>query len=401
MPDLRSLTSRQPLQIIHARSPQREEEESDDEDESQIPIIAKGDSEVGGGSGSGNGQNAMNEENVADEGIAQISSGAQDMHVDVGGATALHDAEVGGGSDNGQDAMNGEKVADERGSGYVVGATVDHHANGTTGEGPEIRKRVLDAEVGLDLNISKGDSATWVANQDGRGTETQKNDDDPNKSEGAIGATQKEQEVADQETDVTLTDSSSKSIENHERSGKDDRGMDVDHDSSTLARLSDSEGEDRVTRSSARKRKTPPPPPKPNDGGRRQPLKKMKKKQMPECKPKEQSKLKQQSQESHIPMLNYFEEIETRGGSRLVDMYDLTQVMVCLSTFPANLGIAELTSQKEPAEPDIEKRTEVSNSRLVQSKELVLISHREKLRVHQSSSMVLEEKPFYIRLPSM
>lgn len=64
------------------------------------------------------------------------------------------------------------------------------------------------------------------------------------------------------------------------------------------------------TWSSGRKQNTPPPSLLPSP--------------MPKPKPKPKPKLKPQheAQKSMIPMLNYFKEIETKGGSRIVDIYD-------------------------------------------------------------------------------
>jgi hypothetical protein len=71
---------------------------------------------------------------------------------------------------------------------------------------------------------------------------------------------------------------------------------------------------------SGRKQKTPPPIPEPR------PMKKLKHK--PTLKEssqvqKDESDRKQKTQPKHS-MLNYFEEIEINGGSRLVYIHDLT-----------------------------------------------------------------------------
>lgn len=84
-------------------------------------------------------------------------------------------------------------------------------------------------------------------------------------------------------------------------------------------------------RASTRKRKTLPTSKR--EGGDSKPRlgSKGKSKPKPRTKKLAQSKSKAPSQDhEHTGMLNYFEEIEIDGGSRLVDIYDLTQAMVCL-----------------------------------------------------------------------
>ena len=86
-------------------------------------------------------------------------------------------------------------------------------------------------------------------------------------------------------------------------------------------------------RHSTRKRKTPPLSQAQKVTRAKPPFKQPKRKSKLRTLAKPKLKLKSQSMDSHdIPtMLNYFEEIEFKGGSRIVNMYDLTsQVMVCL-----------------------------------------------------------------------
>ena len=87
-------------------------------------------------------------------------------------------------------------------------------------------------------------------------------------------------------------------------------------------------GKDGGPRKSGRIRKTPPPAPKPKPRPRKK------------ARRKAQATLKQESQSTedkpgrhhrgNIKMLNYFEEIEFNGGSRLVDIYEIQDELVCL-----------------------------------------------------------------------
>jgi hypothetical protein len=125
--------------------------------------------------------------------------------------------------------------------------------------------------------------------------------------------------------------------------GKADNGMDVDSDQNAGG-ASPSNGKKADTRSSARKRKNPPQP-QPNGKNKGKPAPKLKPKQKPKpthmlkLQPQSQAKLRGRSPESQPTIMhNYFEEIEINGGSRLVDMYDLTQVMVCPSRYKTILA---------------------------------------------------------------
>jgi hypothetical protein len=89
----------------------------------------------------------------------------------------------------------------------------------------------------------------------------------------------------------------------------------------------------KATRSSTRKRKTPPPPPplpKPKPKSKRLSKSKSKLKSKLKLTPGSNPKLEAMPPLHRIApaMLNYFEEIETKGGSRIVDMHDLTQDLV-------------------------------------------------------------------------
>jgi hypothetical protein len=91
--------------------------------------------------------------------------------------------------------------------------------------------------------------------------------------------------------------------------------------------------EGKGTRSSLRKRKTPPASKQEGGNGRPRPRPRRKPKQKSAAK-ELASKLDSQSRSRSLPqdqrMLNYFEEIAIDGGSRLANIYDLTQDMVCL-----------------------------------------------------------------------
>ena len=88
------------------------------------------------------------------------------------------------------------------------------------------------------------------------------------------------------------------------------------------------------TRSSLRKRKTPPVSKQEGGNGRPRPRPRRKPKGKSAAKKELASKLDSQLRSKSLMqdqrMLNYFEEIAIDGGSRLVNIYDLTQVMVCL-----------------------------------------------------------------------
>jgi hypothetical protein len=121
-----------------------------------------------------------------------------------------------------------------------------------------------------------------------------------------------------------------------------DEAMDLDRDDSRdvggdARPVPSNDGEKgKGTRSSTRKRKTPPPSKR--EGGDGKPRLSSTKKSKPKPRVKKESGSKSESKSKslphddseHVGMLNYFEEIEIDGGSRLVYMYDLTQVMVRL-----------------------------------------------------------------------
>jgi hypothetical protein len=272
-----------------------------------------------------------------------------------GGATGAGGGRAG--EQTGRDAAGNEMDVDQGSSGIVGGdLMVDRQGTrgGATGSGGGRAGESGRDAAGNEMDIDRGSSGIVGGDLMPAAAEDTAATVHGNTSER--GATQEGMIVDRQGTGGGATGSGGGGAG---ESGRDATGneMDVDRGSSGIVGdlMPATKG---GIRSSTRKRKTPPPPPEPT--GASKPKRKSKPKSKPKPKPEPESKPKRMRMKSASEggILNYFEEIQINGGSRVVDMYDLTQTMVFLPSFKI-LALLIITLQRDPAKPNIQKTREV------------------------------------------